>query len=139
MPYTSYRMQMGSAPWHKWVIRPKLSVPPTSFFCKARETCIGSGINGKKCGNSPHWWNLFVSFPLTCRFRDLQSPVNIHHMKAIWFGGRSRTSDLFLQNTFAFITACIFPEIRISKGKSSKPSPQWQSEDICGIQDGHCP
>lgn len=37
--------------------------------------------------------SLFVSFPLTCRFRDLQSPVNIHHMKAIWFGYRSRASD----------------------------------------------
>lgn len=37
--------------------------------------------------------SLFVSFPLTCRFRDLQSPVYIHHMKKIWFGYRSRASD----------------------------------------------
>lgn len=73
---------------------------------------------------------LFVSFPLTCRFRDLQSPVNIHHVKAIWFGGRSRASDLFSQKTFAFITAYLFPEVPISKSKSSKPSPQLWSGDV---------
>lgn len=74
VPYTSYRMQVSSAPWHKWAVGPKLSVPPTSFFCKARETCIRPGINGKKCGNSFHWWKPLCFLYLTCRFRDLQSP-----------------------------------------------------------------
>lgn len=51
-------------------------------------------------------------------------------MKAIWFGGRSRASDLFSRNSFAFTTACLFPEIPVSKGKSSKPSPLFWSGDI---------
>lgn len=130
VPYTSYRMQVDSAPWHKWAIRSKLSVPPTAFWLQSQRNLHRVGPKWQKI-----WWfpplveaSLFP-FPSHAGLETF-SPLSIF---IIWRQsglGTDLERQTLLTKHLCFYYCLLIPWDTCFQGQILKPSPQLWSGDI---------